>query len=85
MMNLTEAKKLVGKVCSVSWLDRNGTPVESRSRVHDVTYVAMYGGYLILDRDDVQLDRIISLKLHTDDGSQIELFRDGSAQVATAA
>lgn len=68
-MSLSDAKKLVGKVCSVSWIDRKGQEVQCTSRVYDVTYAAMYGGYLVMDTDDIRLDKITSIAIVNADGS----------------
>jgi hypothetical protein len=68
-MSLSDAKKLVGKVCSVSWIDRKGQEIQCISRIHDVTYAAMYGGYLVMDTDDIRLDKIISIAIVNGDGS----------------
>jgi hypothetical protein len=68
-MSLSDAKKLVGKVCSVSWIDRKGQEVQCTSRVYDVTYAAMYGGYLVTDTDDIRLDKIVSIAIVNGEGS----------------
>ncbi|HEV2471307.1 MAG TPA: hypothetical protein VGS41_01500 [Chthonomonadales bacterium] len=62
-MILAEARAYVGKMCAISWQDREGVTRETTSRVHDATYVPLYGGYLITDCDDIRLDRITSVYL----------------------
>lgn len=60
-MLLCEAKTYVGKVCSISWLDRSGEEHMIVSKVYDATLVPLYGGYLVTDADDIRLDRINSI------------------------
>lgn len=60
-MGISEAKKLIGTVCSVSWLDRTGKVLEVTSKIHDVTYVPLYGCYLVTDIDDIPLDKVTHL------------------------
>ncbi len=62
-MLLSEAKTFVGKVCSISWLDRTGAEHITVSKVYDATLVPLYGGYLVTDADDIRLDRINSMAL----------------------
>lgn len=62
MVTMSEAKRFVGQVCSVSWRDREGAPVSAESRVHAVTYMPMYGPYLVLDMDDIRLDCVTDLR-----------------------
>src|SRR5947209_4582923 len=66
---ISDAKKLVGRVCAVEWLNRNGEEMRVVSRIHDATFVPLYGGYLITDTDDVRLDRILSIHLLGEDGA----------------
>ena len=61
-MGITDAKRYVGKRCVVRWLDRVGDEVDMVSTIHDVTYVPMYGGYIITDTEDIRLDRIVALR-----------------------
>ena len=60
-MSISEAKRFIGKVCTVCWQDRAGTALEAVSKIHDVTYVPMYGGYLVTDTDDIPLDKLTDL------------------------
>ena len=66
-MGISEAKKFIGKVCTVCWTDRVGAVQEIVSKIHDVTYVPLYGGYLITDIDDVPLDKLTVLALHSEE------------------
>lgn len=62
-MELLQAKTFIGKTCSIWWRERSGAERHVVSRVHDATFVPLYGGYLITDVDDIRLDRIISVAL----------------------
>ena len=65
-MQISDAKKFIGQICAVRWLDRSGRQLEAISIIHDVTYVPMYGGYIITDTEDVRLDRLVHLALHAE-------------------
>jgi hypothetical protein len=60
-MSITEAKTYIGKICCVEWYDRHGMVMSETSRIHDATFVPLYGGYLVTDTEDVRLDKIISV------------------------
>jgi hypothetical protein len=60
-MGISDAKKFIGQTCSVQWLDREGHPVRTVSKIHDVAYVPLYGGYLIADTEDIRLDKITAI------------------------
>lgn len=81
MVNISTARKLIGKKCSVRWLDRKGGTMEALSKIHDVAFERLYGGFLVLDCDDVSLDKITSLQLVTEDGRYVPV----DDQLATAA
>ncbi|MGC8667128.1 MAG: hypothetical protein ACP5VE_03280 [Chthonomonadales bacterium] len=65
-MVISDAKKLVGNVCEIWWRNRNGEMVRTISKIHDATFVPLYGGYLITDTDDIRLDRVTSIAVVTD-------------------
>jgi hypothetical protein len=60
-VGISDAKQFIGKVCSVSWKDRTGAVQVMVSMIHDVTYVPLYGGYLITDVDDIPLEKMTEL------------------------
>ena len=60
-MGITDAKRYIGKRCDVRWLDRMGQELQQVSTIHDVTYVPMYGGYLILDTEDIPLEKVVAV------------------------
>ena len=62
-MLLPEARTYIGKKCEIRWRDRDGNEQTTIAPVHDVTYVPLYGAFLITDSDDIRLDRIQSLQL----------------------
>lgn len=62
-MGISDAKKYVGHKCGVRWTDRLGKELEAVSIVHDVTFVPLYGGYLITDTEDIRLDKIVTVEV----------------------
>jgi hypothetical protein len=78
-MGIIEARQLIGRMCSVSWLDRRGNEISAISRVNGVSYVPMYGGYVLMDGEDVRLDRITTVHLLEEDGSQRTYFNAGTS------
>lgn len=84
-MSISDAKKLVGRLCSVSWLDRRGMEMNVVSRIHDVTFVPLYGGYMITDTEDVRLDRIVSVCAVLADGGLEPIYSLEAAAAAQAA
>lgn len=60
-MLLNEARVYIGKVCEIVWHDRKGVEQSSVSPVYDVTFVPLYGGYLVTNSDDIRLDKIVRL------------------------
>jgi len=62
-VGITDAKKFIGKTCTVHWLDRTGCEMHTVSMIHDVTFVPLYGGYLIADTDDIRLDKVTAINV----------------------
>lgn len=62
-MVISDAKRLVGKTCSITWLDRAGCEVHIVSKIHDATFVPLYGGYLITDTEDIRLDKVTEVHI----------------------
>lgn len=60
-MGISDAKQFIGKTCTVCWQDRSGEVLRAVSKIHDVTYVPLYGGYLVTDSDDIPLDKLTLL------------------------
>jgi hypothetical protein len=60
-MRIPEARQFLGKNCAVTFRNRFGDEITRNLRVHDVTFVPLYGPYLIGDVEDVSLDRITSI------------------------
>lgn len=61
-MLLADAKCFIGKVCAIRWHDRTGNENSTISTIYDVTFVPLYGGYLVTEREDIRLDRVIDLE-----------------------
>ncbi|MGQ9454755.1 MAG: hypothetical protein ACUVRS_06020 [Armatimonadota bacterium] len=62
-MRIPEAKQYLGKRCSVTYLDRHGGQVTRNLRIEDVTFVPLYGAYLIGDVEDICLDRVTDISV----------------------
>ncbi len=62
-MAISEVKKYVGQKCDVLWLDRTGREIHVISMIHDVTFVPLYGGYIITDTEDIRLDKVVAVQL----------------------
>lgn len=60
-MKMTEARQYLGRHCSVTFFDRSGDEITKSLHVHDLTFVPLYGAYLIGDVEDVCLDRITNI------------------------
>jgi len=60
-MNIPEAKQYLGRSVSVTFRDRHGDLQTQTTRVHDVTFVPMYGACLVGDIDDIWLDRVTDI------------------------
>ncbi len=60
-MRIPEAKQYLGQTCEVVWNDRNGQEQKKQMLVHDVTFVPLYGGYLIGDTEDICLERVMNI------------------------
>jgi hypothetical protein len=58
-VSISDAKKLIGQKCDVRWTDRAGHELEMTSMIHDVTFVPLYGGYLITDTEDIPLEKVV--------------------------
>jgi hypothetical protein len=63
-MKIPEAKQYLGKNCTVTFLDRHGEEITRNLHVEDVTFVPLYGAYLIGDIEDVSLERVTSICAH---------------------
>jgi hypothetical protein len=65
-MSLSEAKELIGKICSIQYKDRSGNELSVTSKIYDATYVPLYGGYLVTEQDDIRFDRIIRVVVQSE-------------------
>jgi len=57
-VNIPEARQYLGKNCAVTFVNRHGDEITRDLHVHDVTFVPLYGAYLVGDMEDVNLDRV---------------------------
>ncbi len=84
-MNITDAKQLVGQKCEISWSGRGGLVQETVSMVYDVSYVKLYGGYLVTDVEDIRLDKLMLVSTIADCGAKsrvFELLHDSAREAA---
>lgn len=62
MFTIAEAKQYLGRDCQVTYLDRLGREKTKTLHVHDLTYVPLYGAFLVGDVEDVNLDRVKAIQ-----------------------
>lgn len=62
-MKASELKDFIGKRCDIVFLNRKGDITTRKLDIQDITYVPLYGEYLIGDTEDICLDRIRSVRL----------------------
>ncbi len=60
-MQIPEAKQFLGRQCAVTYYDRRGDEITKTLRIDDITFVPLYGAYLIGDIEDVCLDKVTSI------------------------
>ncbi|MEN6357602.1 MAG: hypothetical protein ABFD83_11030 [Armatimonadota bacterium] len=60
-MRIPDAKQYLGHHCAVTFRDRHGDEITKDLHIHDVTFVPLYGAYLIGDIEDVSLERVTSI------------------------
>lgn len=60
-MLISEAKNYLDKDCAVTFTDRHGNLLTQTLHIHDVTYQPMYGACLVVDIDDIWLERVTSI------------------------
>ena len=61
-MSIVDAKQYVGKKCAVTYKDRLGNMHNRVLQIQDLTFVPLYGAYLVGDIEDVNLDRVTLIK-----------------------
>lgn len=61
-MTVVEAKAYVGRHCTITWLDRKGYAQVMNLHINNLSYVPMYGAYLVGDTDDVCLDKVTQIR-----------------------
>lgn len=60
-MMIPEAKQYLGRRVAVTYNDRRGQLHTKTLQVQDISFVPMYGSYLMGDIEDIWLDRITSI------------------------
>ena len=58
-MNIREARSIIGKTVSLTWLDRNGNSLQATTFIHKADFVPMYGPCLFTDEGEISLDRVV--------------------------
>lgn len=61
-MTIPEARPYVGRNCSVTWKDRHGKEQSTRLKIENLSFVPLYGAYLMGDVDDVCLDKVTGIQ-----------------------
>ena len=62
-MTIPEARPYIGRNCAVTYKDRHGHEHSTRLHVEEVTFVPMYGAYLMGDIEEVFLDKVTKIQL----------------------
>jgi len=62
-MTIVDAKQYVGKNCAVTYMDRLGVEHNLVLHIHDLTFVPLYGAYLVGDVEDLCLDKVTAITL----------------------
>lgn len=62
-MTIPEARPYVGRNCAVTWRDRHGNEMSTRLHVEEVSFVPMYGAYLMGDVEEVCLEKVTRIQL----------------------
>jgi hypothetical protein len=61
-MNIPDARQYVGRECSITYRDRLGREHSKVLHIHDLTFIPLYGAYLVGDIEDVCLDKVTAIK-----------------------
>jgi hypothetical protein len=61
-MTIPEAKPYVGRNCDVTWKDRHGIEQSRRLHIQELSFVPLYGAYLMGDIEDVFLDKVTRIQ-----------------------
>lgn len=59
-MLLSEAKRYVGHIVTMSYRERSGETVEKVAEIYDIGFVPLYGPCLITDIGEIRLDRLLA-------------------------
>ena len=61
-LTIPEIRRLIGRDCAITWRDRLGVEHSKVLHLHDVSFVPLYGAYLVGDVEDVSLERVMSIQ-----------------------
>lgn len=61
-MLVAQAKQHVGQLCLLRYMDRSGSEIVLEREIIDVSFVPLYGPCLITERDELRLDRVVSIE-----------------------
>jgi len=62
-MTIPEARHYIGRSCNVTWKDRHSKEKSTRLKIKTVSYVPLYGAFLMGDVEDVCLSKVTSIQL----------------------
>ena len=62
-MTIVDARQYVGKNCAVTYRDRLGVEHNKDLHIENLTFVPLYGAYLVGDAEDVCLDKVTAISL----------------------
>ena len=60
-MRVPEAKQYLGRHCAVTYRNRHDEEITRNLHVEDVTFVPLYGAYIIGDIEDICLDKVTGI------------------------
>ncbi len=64
-MLISDAKRYIGQIVEIDYLDRTGATHTDIVEVFDVNFIALYGPCLITDIGDIRLDRLSRAEVST--------------------
>ena len=61
-MQISQAREYVGCNCSVTWMDFTGAEQTTVIKVHNLQFVPLYGAYLVGDSEELNLEKVTSIR-----------------------
>lgn len=61
-MTIPDAQKFIGRSCAVTWRDRTGGEHYKVLRIQELSFIPLYGTYLVGDLEDVHLEKVTNIQ-----------------------